>query len=164
MNKSYNLRLGSLWADAFRGHGLSLLEKPTLRGLRTRAIPAGVTARHSPRLVWCRLLMLFYNFTISAVVFCSKQQYINNKNTVCSNTSGGKTWRLLWEEGLDETPPCGSTRRLISRPRKAKCFSEASKRSTLLLKLCRSLHLLPNKTPKFNLPRLSRRLLEVFWA
>src|SRR5699024_9303464 len=23
MNKGYNLRLGSLWADAFRGHGLS---------------------------------------------------------------------------------------------------------------------------------------------
>jgi len=27
---------------AFRGHGFSLLEKPTLRGLQTRAIPAGV--------------------------------------------------------------------------------------------------------------------------
>jgi len=26
---------------AFRGHGFSLLEKPTLRGLQTRAIPAG---------------------------------------------------------------------------------------------------------------------------
>src|SRR5699024_9701120 len=29
--------------DAFRGHGLSLLEKTTLRGLRTHAFPAGVT-------------------------------------------------------------------------------------------------------------------------
>src|SRR5699024_1261549 len=27
---------------AFRGHGFSLLEKPTLRGLQTRAVPAGV--------------------------------------------------------------------------------------------------------------------------
>src|SRR5690625_1113477 len=27
---------------ALRGHGFSLLEKPTLRGLQTRAIPAGV--------------------------------------------------------------------------------------------------------------------------
>src|SRR5690625_7718984 len=27
---------------AFRGHGFSLLEKTTLRGLQTRAVPAGV--------------------------------------------------------------------------------------------------------------------------
>src|SRR5699024_4340089 len=27
---------------AFRGHGFSLLEQPSLRGLQTRAIPAGV--------------------------------------------------------------------------------------------------------------------------
>src|SRR5699024_11482894 len=27
---------------AFRGHGFSLLEKPTLWGLQTRAVPAGV--------------------------------------------------------------------------------------------------------------------------
>src|SRR5690625_3229095 len=47
----YCCRPGSLRADAFRGHGLSLLEKTTLRGLRTRAIPAGVTALHSPGLV-----------------------------------------------------------------------------------------------------------------
>ena len=32
---------------AFRGHGFSLLEKPTLRGLQTRAVPAGV---NGPRL------------------------------------------------------------------------------------------------------------------
>ena len=44
-------RLGSLWADAFRGHGFSLLEKTTLRGLQTHAIPAGVTALRSPRLL-----------------------------------------------------------------------------------------------------------------
>src|SRR5699024_9328349 len=47
----YCYRPGSLRADAFRGHGLSLLQKTTLRGLRTRAIPAGVTALHSPGLV-----------------------------------------------------------------------------------------------------------------
>src|SRR5690625_2262914 len=37
---------------AFRGHGFSLLEKPTLRGLQTRAIPANVfggTSNRSPR-------------------------------------------------------------------------------------------------------------------
>jgi len=37
----YSRRPGSLRADAFRGHGFSLLEKPTLRGLQTRAVPAG---------------------------------------------------------------------------------------------------------------------------
>src|SRR5699024_1799895 len=37
----YCYRPGSIRADAFRGHGLSLLEKTALRGLRTRAIPAG---------------------------------------------------------------------------------------------------------------------------
>src|SRR5699024_7966976 len=31
-----------LWTVAFRGHGFSLLEKPTLWGLQTRAVPAGV--------------------------------------------------------------------------------------------------------------------------
>ena len=38
--------------DAFRGHGLSLLEKTTLWGLRTRAIPANVfggASNRSPR-------------------------------------------------------------------------------------------------------------------
>src|SRR5699024_8850487 len=47
----YCFRPGSIRADAFRGHGLSLLEKTALRGLRTRAIPAGVTALLSPGLV-----------------------------------------------------------------------------------------------------------------
>src|SRR5690625_7739247 len=34
---------------AFRGHGFSLLEKTTLRGLQTRAVPAGVNGppRHT---------------------------------------------------------------------------------------------------------------------
>src|SRR5699024_6774793 len=43
-------RPGSLRVDAFRGHGFSLLEKPTLWGLQTRAIPAGVTTLHLPGL------------------------------------------------------------------------------------------------------------------
>src|SRR5699024_12119960 len=47
----YCYRPGPIRADAFRGHGLSLLEKTTLRSLRTRAIPAGVTALLSPGLV-----------------------------------------------------------------------------------------------------------------
>src|SRR5699024_1889786 len=42
-------RPGSLRVDAFRGHGLSLLEKTTLRGLRTRAIPANVFGGSSNR-------------------------------------------------------------------------------------------------------------------
>jgi len=42
-------RPGSIRADAFRGHGLSLLEKTTLRGLRTRAIPANVFGGSSNR-------------------------------------------------------------------------------------------------------------------
>src|SRR5699024_12595081 len=36
----YSRHPGSLRADAFRGHGFSLLEKTTLRGLQTRAGPA----------------------------------------------------------------------------------------------------------------------------
>ena len=44
-------RPGSLVTDAFHGHGLSLLEKTTLRGLRTRAVPVGVTAPSDPGLV-----------------------------------------------------------------------------------------------------------------
>src|SRR5699024_1464565 len=47
----YSRRPGSLRAGAFRGHGFSLLEKTTLRGLQTRAIPAGVTALHLPGLI-----------------------------------------------------------------------------------------------------------------
>src|SRR5699024_5252564 len=47
----YCFRPGSIRAAAFRGHGLSLLEKTALRGLRTRAIPAGVNALLSPGLV-----------------------------------------------------------------------------------------------------------------
>ena len=47
----YSRRPGSLRAGAFRGHGFSLLEKTTLRGLQTRAVPAGVTALHLPGLV-----------------------------------------------------------------------------------------------------------------
>ena len=39
---TYVLCCFSLRTVAFRGHGFSLLEKPTLRGLQTRAIPAGV--------------------------------------------------------------------------------------------------------------------------
>src|SRR5699024_5914066 len=44
--KIYKMRRKSmcfpLRTVASRGHGFSLLEKPTLRGLQTRAIPAGV--------------------------------------------------------------------------------------------------------------------------
>src|SRR5690625_1208156 len=79
MNKRYNLRLGSLWADAFRGHGLSLLKKTTLRGLRTHAIPAGVTARRSPRLVCAFLIVIFIILLSQQLFFCSKQRVLTIK-------------------------------------------------------------------------------------
>src|SRR5699024_444872 len=44
----YSRRPGSLQADAFRGHGFSLLEKTTLRDLQAR--PGGRTAPQLPEL------------------------------------------------------------------------------------------------------------------
>src|SRR5699024_2865586 len=78
----YCCRPGSFRADAFRGHSLSLLEKITLRGLRTCAIPAGVTALHSPGLV-----KLYDVFIL-----------LLPQSMVRTNTSGGKTRRRLREE------------------------------------------------------------------
>ena len=64
----YCCRPGSIRADAFRGHGLSLLEKTTLRGLRTRAIPAGVTALLSPGLVmWLMLIFVLVLMVVNAI-------------------------------------------------------------------------------------------------
>ena len=67
--------------DAFRGHGLSLLEKTTLWGLRTRAIPAGVTTLHSPGLMkWVD------------ANFCTRATLANGSKC---NTSEGNTRRLI---------------------------------------------------------------------
>jgi len=55
------------------------------------AIPAGVTARRSSRLVCAFLIVIFIILLSQQLFFCSKQQCINNKSTVCSNTSGEKT-------------------------------------------------------------------------
>ena len=69
---------------AFRGHGFSLLEKPTLRGLQTRAVPAGV---NGPPL----------QTTIEIV----KARY----STIAKHyVSEGNTRRLLRESEDDETP------------------------------------------------------------
>src|SRR5690625_5007942 len=51
----------------------------------------GVTARRSPRLVCAFLIVIFIILLSQQLFFCSKQQCINNKSTVCSNTSGEKT-------------------------------------------------------------------------
>ena len=68
----------------FRGHGFSLLEKPTLRGLQTRAVPAGV---NGPPL----------QTTIEIV----KARY----STIAKHyVSEGNTRRLLRESEDDETP------------------------------------------------------------
>src|SRR5699024_3630784 len=83
-------RPGSLRVDAFRGHGLSLLEKTTLRGLRTRAIPAGVTTLHLPGLMkW-----LDANF-------CTRTTIANGSKC---KTSEGNTRRLLGGEKASARP------------------------------------------------------------
>src|SRR5699024_3929761 len=94
----YSRRPGSLQADAFRGHGFSLLEKTTLRGLQTRAIPAGVTALHLPELVRLTEKNLLLANAIPAT-------------RIHEDSCGRK--------GIGGTPQCVSTRRPTSRPRKA---------------------------------------------
>src|SRR5690625_4412569 len=79
MNKRYNLRLGSLWADAFRGHGLCLLKKTTLRGLRSHAIPAGFSDLRSVKLVCSFLIVIFIILLSQLLFFCSKQRVLTIK-------------------------------------------------------------------------------------
>src|SRR5699024_2605503 len=66
---------------AFRGHGFSLLEKPTLRGLQTRAIPAGVNGP-----------------PLQTTIIIVKASYTKH------HVSEGNTRRLLRESEDDETP------------------------------------------------------------
>src|SRR5690625_4401634 len=66
---------------AFRGHGFSLLEKPTLRGLQTRAGTAHCSSHRKP-------------------LFLQGSTVLRSKHHV----SEGNTRRLLRESEDDETP------------------------------------------------------------
>src|SRR5699024_12413786 len=69
---------------AFRGHGFSHLVKPTLRGLQTRAIPAGVNVSpHQTTIVKVKSIL---------------------KYDAKHHLSEGNTRRLLRESEDDETP------------------------------------------------------------
>src|SRR5690625_2153344 len=81
---------------AFRGHGFSLLEKPTLRGLQTRAIPANVFGRTSNRSPRSRRNCVTKNYRkvevgIDRIV---AKYYVSEENTR----------RLLRESEDKETP------------------------------------------------------------
>src|SRR5699024_3953460 len=87
----------------FRGHGFSLLEKPTLRGLQTRAVPAGV---NGPPL----------QTTIEIV----KESY----STIAKHyVSEGNTRRLQRESEDDETPQ--RARELLEKASLFPCAEEA---------------------------------------
>ena len=90
----YCCRPGSNRADAFRGHGLSLLEKTTLRGLRTRAIPAGVTALliRTGKAIYGRFLCHLNQLKNCVIGKCLPAARIHE------DSCGSK--------GLDETPQC----------------------------------------------------------
>src|SRR5699024_1731651 len=84
INPTYALGCFPLQTVAFRGHGFSLLENFTLRGLQTRAVPAGV---NGPPL----------QTTIEIV----KESY----STIAKHyVSEGNTRRLQRESEDDETP------------------------------------------------------------
>jgi|SRR5690625_900532 len=81
---------------AFRGHGFSLLEKPTLRGLQTRAIPANVfggTSNRSPRSQRSSATNNYRKVEVGLDSIVAKH-YV----------SEGNTRRLLRESEDDETP------------------------------------------------------------
>src|SRR5690625_644288 len=121
----YCCRPGSIRADAFRGHGLSLLEKTTLRGLRTRAIPAGVTALliRTGKAIYGRFLCHLIQLKNCVIGKCLPAARIHEdslkKKTAFSacdvsqrsfpcpagaNLFGGTSKRS--PKGLDETPQC----------------------------------------------------------
>src|SRR5690625_1788222 len=82
--------MGGCFPRAWRSASVAPLSS-RYSDLRTHAIPAGVTARRSSRLVCAFLIVIFIILLSQQLFFCSKQQCINNKSTVCSNTSGEKT-------------------------------------------------------------------------
>src|SRR5690625_3957166 len=98
---------------------------PSLRGLRTRAIPANVFGgssnrrprSHRPPLtrtgkaIYGRILYHFIQLKKSVV----GKRYTSSR--IHEDSCGRR--------GIDETPQCASTRRLSSRPRKAKCIRAA---------------------------------------
>ena len=85
----YCRRPGSFRADAFRGHGFSLLEKNTLRGLQTRAVPAGVTALHSPGLV--EYWDAFYRTVTTIVDGYNCNTSVGNHEDSCGNSEDDET-------------------------------------------------------------------------
>src|SRR5699024_7474779 len=89
-------RPGSIRADAFRGRGLSLLEKTTLRGLRTRAIPAGVTALPHPD--W--------------------ESYLRKNSLALYSTKELCYWQTLYQRPVYTKTPAGA--KASMRPRSAK--------------------------------------------
>src|SRR5699024_5153027 len=69
MNKSYNLRLGSLWADAFRGQRFSYLRRNLL--LR------GSSAAHGKRIVFPKRVHAshFFSSYVAVYVKCPILQF-----------------------------------------------------------------------------------------
>src|SRR5699024_3986888 len=89
---------------AFRGHGFSLLENPTLRGLQTRAVPAGV---NGPPLQ-------------TTIVIVKASYTVLLPNTMLAKEIHGDS---CGNSGESETPQNDSSRRLTGHPRKALCIS-----------------------------------------
>src|SRR5690625_7112598 len=65
--------------------------------LRTHAIPAGVTARRSPRLVCAFLIVIFIILLSQQLFFCSKQQR-SEEHTSELQSRGHLVCRLLLEK------------------------------------------------------------------
>src|SRR5699024_12174350 len=121
--------VGRVIADPGQGRLRQLLH-------RTKKIGLYFTRSHRPSLT--------RTSDVVDVNFCTRTTIANGSKC---NTSGGNTRRLLEKEkrffcvrcfskklslswgrkGIGETPQCGSTRRLTSRPRKALCISVAVK-------------------------------------
>ena len=92
-NATYEQGCFPLRTVAFRGHGFSLLEKPTLRGLQTRAFPAGV---NGPSLQ-TTIIKVDSNCLIQSIAKSLLK-------LISTFTSEGNTRRLLRESEDDETP------------------------------------------------------------
>src|SRR5699024_12478414 len=106
----YCYRPGSFRVDAFRGHGLSLCKKTTLRGLRTRAIPAGVTTLHLSGLMkWLD------------ASFCPRTTIANGSKCKTSEEIHVDSWG---RKGIGESSQSVITRRQTSHPRQAQCLSK----------------------------------------
>src|SRR5699024_7441132 len=106
----YSRRPGSRRADAFRGHGFSLLEKTTLRGLQT---PPGPAITAPTQALWSRRRQR-PPLTRTGKAIYGKSLLLANAipaTRIHEDSCGRK--------GIGGTPQCVSTRRPTSRPRKA---------------------------------------------